>query len=90
TVSIRGKGGRNEVFSPVPTAYAKIISYEVNIFNRWGRKVFTADDPDASWDGTMGGQPLPEGVYLCLVRIRVKELFGERSYTQQAQVSLLR
>ena len=34
-----------------------------DIFNRWGLKVFSTDDVDQSWDGTYGGQPVPEGIY---------------------------
>jgi gliding motility-associated-like protein len=34
-----------------------------DIFNRWGLKVFSTSDLAESWDGTYGGQPLPEGVY---------------------------
>ena len=33
------------------------------IFNRWGLKVYSSDDLAESWDGTFGGQPVPEGVY---------------------------
>ena len=34
-----------------------------DIFNRWGLKVFSTNDLAESWDGTYGGQPVPEGVY---------------------------
>jgi gliding motility-associated-like protein len=34
-----------------------------DIFNRWGLKVFSTSDLAESWDGTYGGQPVPEGVY---------------------------
>jgi gliding motility-associated-like protein len=34
-----------------------------DIFNRWGLRVFSTYDLDQSWDGTYGGQPVPEGVY---------------------------
>ena len=34
-----------------------------DIFNRWGLKVFSTTDLAESWDGTYGGQPVPEGVY---------------------------
>ncbi|WP_143774375.1 T9SS type B sorting domain-containing protein [Niastella vici] len=31
---------------------------QVNVFDRWGRMVFSSNDPNLSWDGTAGGQPL--------------------------------
>jgi gliding motility-associated-like protein len=39
------------------------------IYDRWGVKVFEEDhfapaDPNSGWDGTMGGQPQPPGVYV--------------------------
>jgi gliding motility-associated-like protein len=39
------------------------------IFDRWGAKVFEEDhfgpaDPKAGWDGTVGGQPAPAGIYV--------------------------
>jgi gliding motility-associated-like protein len=39
------------------------------IYDRWGVKVFEADnfapaDPNSGWDGTVGGNPAPVGVYV--------------------------
>jgi gliding motility-associated-like protein len=31
---------------------------QVNVFDRWGRMVFSSNDPNLSWDGTAGGHPL--------------------------------
>jgi gliding motility-associated-like protein len=31
---------------------------QVNVFDRWGRMVFSSNNPNLSWDGTAGGQPL--------------------------------
>lgn len=42
---------------PTPSAYNLLI------FDRWGRTVFTASDKDLGWDGTSGGTTLPIGVY---------------------------
>jgi gliding motility-associated-like protein len=32
--------------------------FQVNVFDRWGRMVFSSNDPNLSWDGTAGGHPL--------------------------------
>ena len=37
--------------------------FELVVFNRWGEIVYSATDPDASWDGTYRGQPVPDGTY---------------------------
>jgi gliding motility-associated-like protein len=45
------------------------------IYNRWGEKVFEEDhfapaDPGSGWDGTVGGQAAPAGVYVYFVEMR--------------------
>jgi gliding motility-associated-like protein len=44
------------------------------IFDRWGAKVFEENhfypaDPNSGWDGTMGGRPLPAGIYVYFVEM---------------------
>jgi gliding motility-associated-like protein len=44
------------------------------IFDRWGVKVFEENhfypaDPSSGWDGTMGGRPMPAGVYAYFVEM---------------------
>jgi len=55
-------GGINSSFKPV-IAYVDIRNYEFSIFNRWGQQFWTTDDPERSWDGTLNGAPVPQGVY---------------------------
>ena len=40
-----------------------VVSFELQIFDRWGRELFITDDPYKEWDGTAGGKPVPLGVY---------------------------
>lgn len=35
-----------------------------NIFDRWGKMVFTTDDPTKQWDGTINGEKAAVGVYV--------------------------
>jgi hypothetical protein len=53
--------------------------YEMVIFNRLGTKLWEGSGP---WDGKAAGKPVPEGVYLYLLRVynyssEVKELNGK-------------
>jgi gliding motility-associated-like protein len=41
----------------------EVNSFHMDIYNRWGETVFTADDINQKWDGTFQGKPQPEGVY---------------------------
>ena len=40
------------------------VKYELYIFNRWGLQIFSATDPNASWDGTAKGIPQPQAAYV--------------------------
>jgi gliding motility-associated-like protein len=37
--------------------------YQLLVFDRWGREVFSTTDPYKEWDGTFDGERLPMGVY---------------------------
>lgn len=44
--------------------------YEINVFDRWGRKIYASTDTNGAWDGrNSNGEDLPEGVYYLVVRI---------------------
>jgi gliding motility-associated-like protein len=52
---------KNEIFKP--TGYG-IRVYDMEIYNRWGEKLFETTDMDHGWDGYFKGQPVEEGVYV--------------------------
>ena len=61
--------GRNDVFGiSNPFAVNEFISFEV--FDRWGGRVFNAEDAFGTWDGTFDGQPANPGVFLYRLRYR--------------------
>lgn len=37
--------------------------YSLQVYDRWGRVMFTSTDPFQGWDGTLGGALVPLGVY---------------------------
>ena len=51
-----------------PNAIEDLISLE--IFDRWGGRVFMTDNPFERWDGNFKGQPVFPGVMLYRVRFR--------------------
>lgn len=53
--------GMNEIFLP---RVNDVVNYEFFIFARNGEIVFYTNNPDTGWDGTFGGKPAPQGVYL--------------------------
>lgn len=45
--------------------------YQVRIFDRWGKTVFTSDDPYYEWNGRLynGGDPCPIGAYTYEIQV---------------------
>ena len=44
--------------------------FVMRIFNRWGQEIFTSTDPTVEWDGTVGGSPVPDGVYIYAISVK--------------------
>ncbi len=55
-------GGINSIFIPV-IGYVDVLEYEFNIINRWGQVIWTSNDRYEGWDGTIGSQVMPTGLY---------------------------
>lgn len=54
--------GLNELFGPSTTF--GLSNYKMQIFDRWGGKMFESVDPANRWNGSDGsGDPAPEGIY---------------------------
>ncbi|WPQ66449.1 CshA/CshB family fibrillar adhesin-related protein [Chitinophaga sancti] len=60
--------GKNDCFGL--KRWGETSGFEFNIFNRVGRIVYASDSPDACWDGTSKGEPLPVGTYIYMIRAR--------------------
>lgn len=59
---------------------------EWQIFDRWGRSIFKASDPESHWDGSMGGKVMPEGVYYVSLTYRC----GGEIIREKSSLTLLR
>ena len=62
-------------------------SAQIHIYNRWGGEVFSSQDPNFRWNGTLNGEDLAEGVYF--VVIQAVGLNGETA-TEKQTVHLFR
>ena len=63
-----------------------ITDYTLIVYNRWGQKVFTSNDPQEGWDGTKDGTPQNADTYLYLAKFRQ----DGAELQEEGQVSLLR
>lgn len=59
--------GINDVYK-AKEGYKSIVEFKATIFNRWGQKVYTWDDPSGGWDGKFNGKDAKQGVYYVLVK----------------------
>ncbi len=46
------------------------VEYELLIYDRWGVQVYSGDQSDTPWDGTVDGDAVPEGVYVYHIDFR--------------------
>ncbi|MBR6046573.1 MAG: gliding motility-associated C-terminal domain-containing protein [Bacteroidaceae bacterium] len=47
--------------------WQSIVSFEAAVFNRWGTKIFSWNDPADGWDGKWHGKYVKDGVYFLVV-----------------------
>ena len=67
--------------------YQSIVEFKATIFNRWGQKIYSWDDPAGEWDGTFNGKPVKEGTHF--VYVKAKGADGHE-YNIRRDVNLLR
>jgi large repetitive protein len=65
----------------------EIRSFEMSIFDRWGRLIFVTKSIEQSWDGKAMGQEAPEGAYV--FKIDAMNKLGEK-FTREGTVTLVR
>jgi gliding motility-associated-like protein len=65
--------GKNDFFRPL--ARGAIFIRQMEVYNRYGRQVFTAYGPQAQrgWDGTYGGKPAELGTYFYYINIETEQ-----------------
>lgn len=67
-----------------------IGTYEIRIFNRWGREVFYSNDYNVGWDGRMNGSESATGVYYWVAKYTTRCNENAEVQTQNGFVHLIR
>lgn len=80
--------GNNDVYVLPATEFDRCYDVlHVEIYNRWGLKVFESDDPQFEWDGTdKDGTEMKQGTYY----IMLQGFYGGKEVTDQFPVTLFR
>jgi len=56
--------GVNDVFSVYIPSCINPGNYTFQVFDRWGEKVFSSNDPKKGWDGTYNGKEMDNDVFI--------------------------
>lgn len=76
--------GTNEIF--LPEVYG-IIEYELEIYNRWGKRIFYSDNLDTGWDGSYKNTPCPDGIYTWKIKVKTIDYL---LHTEIGNINLIR
>lgn len=79
--------GVNETFLTV-FDYSAAEKFTLEIFDRWGEKIFITDDPTEAWDGIYRFKPVKTDVYI--VKVTVKFTHSDAVQVFEGKVTLLR
>jgi len=80
----------NQRFHPFFDQKTEILSYQFDIYDRWGEMVFRSVDQQESWDGSKRGEKCQQGVYVWTLRVRYREDGKEKDAFKVGEVLLLR
>jgi len=78
--------GANDDFGLVEVEGGATIE-KMEVYSRWGQKVFNSNEPKARWDGSIDGKPAPSDVYVYIIFWRA----GDGALmVEKGEVTLLR
>lgn len=79
--------GHNDIFKAEGDG---ILKFEMLIYNRWGRLIFTSEDINKGWNGKVnGGEEITEMDTFVYV-INLKALSNKHDYTYRGTVTLIK
>ncbi len=80
--------GVNDVYNIVP--FNELLSYNIQIFSRWGQLLFESADINSGWDGTYNNITSEIGTYIFKIVYQVDTFEGPAEFTRGGTVALLR
>ena len=78
----------NDLFVPFP--YRGVKAIDLQVYNRWGQTVFSTEDPDILWNGTLNnnGEACPDGVYFYTCVVTFARLMGDEALVLKGYVHI--
>lgn len=80
--------GKNDLYKPEIQPGCVIRNFVLNIYNRWGQRIYSSPNPDNGWDGYSGNVTADAGTYYYELRFEG----GSRKiqYYQKGDLALIR
>ncbi|MCB2219375.1 MAG: gliding motility-associated C-terminal domain-containing protein [Bacteroidetes bacterium] len=75
---------KNDLFMPDPETWQGIHSHHMEVYNRWGEKVWESDHFEDGWDGKRNGQLVADGTYYWILEVH----YGDENMVQILKGSL--
>ncbi|MEZ0610960.1 gliding motility-associated C-terminal domain-containing protein [Fibrella sp. WM1] len=64
--------GQNDTWAPVNLD--RYPNAELYVYDRWGALVYAGRSGEAPFDGTLRGEPLPNGIYTYRIRLNIQQI----------------
>ena len=77
----------NDVWIPVYSSPGNVQRYNLDIYNRWGERVFETTDLNQGWDATYNGSPVQDGTYIWKINFR---WYDQRTYELTGHIILIK
>lgn len=61
--------GWNDIFEPDMNSWHRIQDHKIEVFSRWGEKVWESQDFPGGWDGKRNGKYVAEGTYYWILEV---------------------
>jgi gliding motility-associated-like protein len=82
--------GINDEFRPGLNPRIEVISYRMEVYDRWGGLRFASDEFTNGWDGFDDGRPVEMGVYIYSIEITYRDDRGVGSTVIGGDVTVLK
>jgi gliding motility-associated-like protein len=81
----------NDVFEITTSPTCDFNTFEILIFNRWGKLLWSSSDPTEVWNGNNGNTLCPEGVYFWTMKYSRQEPNKEaENVSENGTITLIR
>ena len=70
--------------------FRHVARIELNVFDRWGNRVYNSNDPYFKWDGEYQKQPCAEGVYFYHCTVYENRINGTAKRYLKGALTLIR